>query len=197
VFGDTVNVAARVASAARANQIMTTQSVVNALPPKLKNKTHQIMSAEFKGKEEQYLIYLVSWEENDDEEQSTRFNIPVINNTPLTNNELSLRYGNKHLRVNKNYKSVIFGRADSCDVVVQNSFASRQHVRFELRFGKFVIVDQSTNGTYIRLENGNVIRITREEMILQGNGFISLGLDNFDDTSKLIEFSITSNLAKA
>jgi adenylate cyclase len=191
VFGDTVNVAARVAGAARANQIMTTQSVVNALPLKLQAKTHQIMAAEFKGKDEQYLIYLVSWE-NDDEEQNTRFSAPVIRNDPTTYHELHLCYGDKQIIVNKNRKSVIFGRADDCDVIVQNSYVSRQHVRFELRFGKFIVVDQSTNGTYIRPDNGSVIRITREDMILQGKGLISLGLDNFDDASKLIEFSITS-----
>jgi len=38
VFGDTVNVAARVAGAARANQIMTTQAAVNALPFKTASK---------------------------------------------------------------------------------------------------------------------------------------------------------------
>lgn len=191
VFGDTVNVAARVAGAARANQIMTTQSVVNALPLKLQAKTHQIMVAEFKGKDEQYLIYLVSWE-NDDEEQNTRFSVPVIRSEPATYNELYLRYDNKQVIVNKNCKSLIFGRADNCDVVVQNSYVSRQHARFEYHFGKFVVVDQSTNGTFIRPDNGSVIHITREEMILQGKGLISLGLDNFDDPNKLIEFSISS-----
>lgn len=192
VFGDTVNVAARVASAARANQIMTTQSVVNALPPRLQDQTHQIMSAEFKGKEEQYLIYLVSWEEDDDE-QNTHFSMPVMRNDLSTYNELALRYENQQIVVNKNCKSVIFGRADNCDVVVKNSFVSRQHARFEYHFGKFVVVDQSSNGTFIRPDNGSVIRITREEMILQGKGFISLGIANFDDPSKLIEFSIIAN----
>jgi hypothetical protein len=54
-----------------------------------------------------------------------------------------------------------------------------------------VVVDQSTNGTFIRPDNGSVIHITREDMILQGKGLISLGVDNFNDTDKLIEFSIT------
>jgi pSer/pThr/pTyr-binding forkhead associated (FHA) protein len=76
-------------------------------------------------------------------------------------------------------------------VVVHNSYVSRQHARFELRFSKFVVVDQSTNGTFIRPDNGSVIHITREDMILQGKGLISLGVDNFNDTDKLIEFSVT------
>jgi hypothetical protein len=40
------------------------------------------------------------------------------------------------------------------------------------------------------------MRIAREEMILQGSGFISLGVANFDDSSKLIAFSTIINLAK-
>jgi len=190
VFGDTVNVAARVAGAARANQIMTTQAVVNALPLKLQAKTHQIMVAEFKGKGEQYLIYMVTWKD-DDETESTRFSIPVTRNNSVACDELFLRYGDKQVIVNKNCKSVVFGRADNCDVVVHNSYVSRQHARFELRFSKFVVVDQSTNGTFIRPDNGSVIHITREDMILQGKGLISLGVDNFNDADKLIEFSVT------
>ena len=46
VFGNTVNVAARVAAITRADQIMATQAVFNALPPNLRNKMHQIMRAE-------------------------------------------------------------------------------------------------------------------------------------------------------
>ena len=52
VFGNTVNVAARVAAITRAGQVLATQAVVNALPPNLQNRLRQIMRAEFKGKQE-------------------------------------------------------------------------------------------------------------------------------------------------
>jgi len=61
VFGDTVNLAARVAAKTRANQILVTQAVVAALPPALGAKTRRIERAELKDQQAQYQIYMVIW----------------------------------------------------------------------------------------------------------------------------------------
>ncbi len=188
IFGDTVNVAARVAAITRASQIMTTLAVVNALPPDLQGKTRQVMRAEFKGKQEQLDISIVVWEQDD--MLSTRIGIPAFRKSPDNNNELILRYREQSLKVNKERRGVVLGRGEICDIILQNDFASRQHVRIELRFGKFVIADQSTNGTYIRFSDGNVVRIAREEIILQGSGSISLGQSYSENPGELVEFSI-------
>lgn len=191
VFGDTVNVAARVAAITRASQIMTTQAAVDTLPPELREKTRQIMRAEFKGKQDLLDIFIVIWEMND--MLSTRVGTPAFRKSPDNIDEMSLHYRDQSLKVNKERRSVILGRGDVCDLVVQNGFASRQHIRIELRFGKFVAVDHSTNGTYIRYSDGNVVRLAREEMILQGAGSISLGLAYSENPGELVEFSVTSN----
>ncbi len=189
VFGDTVNVAARVAGSARTDQIMTTQAVYDALPPALKSEAHQVMSAEFKGKQEKYPIYLVVWEE--DNRERTRFIAPPQPLTELDSHQLTLRYNNQVFKIKTIHcKGVVLGRSNDCDIIVSNGFASRQHVRVEPRFGKFYIVDQSTNGTFIRIRNRQVLHITREEKILEDAGFISLGQNSFDNTSQLIEYSI-------
>lgn len=194
VFGDTVNVAARVAAITRATQIMTTQAAVNALPPGLREKTRQIMRAEFKGKQEQLDISIVIWEMDD--MLSTRIGSPALRKSPDNIDEMSLSYREQALRINKERRSVVLGRSDACDFIVLNGFASRQHARIELRFGKFVISDQSTNGTYIRYSDGSVVRIAREEMILRGAGSISLGQPFSENPSELVEFSVTSNHAR-
>ena len=190
VFGDTVNVAARVAAITRAGQIMTTMAAVNALPPDLRGKTRQVMRAEFKGKQEHLDISIVVWEQDD--MLSTRIGMPAFRKSPDNNDELILSYREQSLKVNKERRSVVLGRGEICDIIVQNDFASRQHIRIELRFGKFVIVDQSTNGTYIRFSDGNIIRLTREEVILQGSGSISLGQSYSENPGELVEFSIYS-----
>jgi len=188
-FGDTVNVTARVAAIARANQIMTTQAVFNALPPDLKKKTHQFMSVDLKGKRNPYDIFFVLWEQDD--MLATCFNLPVPHKTQVTTDELSLFYRGQFVRVNKERKIVIIGRSDICDIIVLNNYASRQHLNCEFRLGKFFIVDHSINGTYVRFSDNKVISLVREEMILQGSGAISLGQDNFEISSELVEFLIT------
>jgi class 3 adenylate cyclase len=64
VFGDTVNVAARVAGVAKADQILTTSAVYEKLPVELKNQTRQFTNVNLKGKQEQCEIYWVVWKEH-------------------------------------------------------------------------------------------------------------------------------------
>lgn len=187
VFGDTVNVAARIAGAARADQIMTSQAVVDALPRFLQAKTQQIMSAGFKGKQEELDIFLVLWQDEDD--GRTRINIPAPR-SQKNDSQLLLSYGGKTLVVNKAHNVLVVGRGEQCDIVISNGFASRQHARFEFRFNKFFIVDQSTNGTYIRLADGTISHITREEMLLPTSGTASLAQPYGDNVTDLISFSI-------
>lgn len=65
VFGDTVNVAARIASITRAWQIMTTQEVIDALPADLGHKSVPITRASFRGKQDTLAVYQLLWESED------------------------------------------------------------------------------------------------------------------------------------
>ncbi|MBI3229385.1 MAG: adenylate/guanylate cyclase domain-containing protein, partial [Burkholderiales bacterium] len=131
VFGDTVNVAARVSSTARANQIMTSQIVVDSLPPELRSKAHRIMSAEFKGKQTGFDIYIVAW--NADDTDGTQIKAPpqVAQAAPIANASLTLRYRDQQFTVNKDRSKISFGRSDACDIVIPSNLASRQHASVE------------------------------------------------------------------
>lgn len=62
VFGDTVNVAARITSITRARQILTTQEVVDALPADFGHTAIPITRAEFRGKQDSMAVYQIPWE---------------------------------------------------------------------------------------------------------------------------------------
>jgi len=188
VYGDTVNVAARVASVTRANQIMTTLAAVNTLPSDLRDKTQQIFRAEFKGKQEQLDIFQVSWETDD--MLRTRIGTSKFRAPQIITQELILRYRDQSFKVNEQYKSLLLGREQICDIWVQHNFASRQHARIEFRFGKFLITDQSTNGTFIRFSDSTIVRLAREDAVLHDTGSISLGQPYADNPDDLIEFEI-------
>ncbi len=61
VYGDTVNLAARVTATTRTSQILVTQAVVDILPPDLREKTSKIERAELKGRPAPFDIFLVIW----------------------------------------------------------------------------------------------------------------------------------------
>jgi class 3 adenylate cyclase len=74
VFGDTVNVAARVVSITRAKQILMTQAVFDQLPTALQQKASRLERVEFKGKPATFEIYMVNW--SDDERSMVRIGHP-------------------------------------------------------------------------------------------------------------------------
>ncbi|MBP2677473.1 MAG: adenylate cyclase [Deltaproteobacteria bacterium] len=171
LFGDSVNVAARVRGIAKGGQIITTRDTVEALSPALAARTRLFDVAAVKGKAENLVIYEVLW----DEENVTRI-IRVgpsldVGHRPHT---LTLLYEELQKRVDAG-STVTLGRAGTCDLVVLSPLASRIHARIEYRRGKFILLDQSTNGTYVLTADGKEVFLRREELPLWGTGFLSLG----------------------
>jgi hypothetical protein len=188
VFGDAVNVAARVTAITRARQIMTTHAVADALPADLHGKVRQVSRAEFRGKEEAMDVFQVNWEQDDT--MSTRIGMPQFRKPTEARHELLLRYRQQITTIDEQHKSVVVGRGDACDVVIQSTFASRQHARIEYSFGKFLLTDHSANGTYIRFSDQQVIHLAHQEIILHGTGTISLGQSFSDGPTEVIEYLV-------
>lgn len=61
VFGDTVNVAARIASITRAHEIMTTQEVINALPADSGHTAIPVSRASLRGKQDTVEVFQLLW----------------------------------------------------------------------------------------------------------------------------------------
>jgi len=170
IFGDAVNVAARMVALAKARQILTTRQTVERLSPLLRAGTRYTDRAPVKGKQEEIDVYEVIWREED----LTRIEGSHI---PLADSQarLHLRFSEKELEVNHSRPVVTIGRGQQNDISVLDTLASRMHARIEYRRGKFVLLDQSTNGTYVLTDEGEKAYLRREELTLRGAGVISLG----------------------
>ena len=188
IYGDTVNVAARVAAITRANQIMTTAAVVDTLPLSVHEKIRKILRADFRGKHEQIDIFQVMWELDD--MSSTRIGMSAYRKPHVEGNDLVLKFNGQSYTINEQNKKLHLGREDTCQIIVNNDFASRQHANIEFRSGNFVITDHSSNGTYIRSDT-SVVRLNRDNNTLHGKGTISLGQPYSDNPSDLIEYEIS------
>lgn len=175
IFGDTVNVAARVASLAKARQVLCTQEIAFMLKiPDLSNNMRPYDRLRLKGKHEQLDVYQFTWEEESDmTNMATGGSFTNPRTEQLKN--LILTYQGKRHSLGMDTASYILGRGKDCDLIVRGDLISRHHSRIEHRRGKFIITDQSTNGTYIRTTSGQAIFLRREEFTLFGSGYISLG----------------------
>ncbi len=192
LFGDTINVASRVASITRADQIITTPAAVNSLPPGMRMRTHKIMRTDIKGKQNQFDIFRVIWETDEAALTHVRVDMTAYSKLPEKVVEMTLRYRDKSCQINEHHKSAMLGRDESCDIEVNHGFTSRRHVRIELRSDQFVIADQSTNGTFIRFSDGHSVRLGREELVLHGCGSINLGQSYEDNPLDIVGFFITT-----
>ncbi len=82
----------------------------------------------------------------------------------------------------------MLGRDERCTIPVDSNFASRVHAKIEFRRGKFVLIDQSTNGTNIRTDTKDDFYIRREEIPLFGAGYIALGEAVSEDNPNIITY---------
>lgn len=188
VFGDAVNVAARVAERTRAREITTTLATVELLPPELQEKTRPIFRTGLRGKQEEFEVHRVIWELDDT--MSTRVGLSLERRPNSGQAELQLRYHEHAWHLDEQHRSLVLGRGQDCEVMIENGLASRQHARIEYRFGKFVLVDHSANGSYLRFRDGQVIRLAHEEAILHGSGSISLGQPFSEGQNEAVEFLV-------
>jgi adenylate cyclase len=183
VFGDTVNLAARMAGLAKGMQIITTGATVACLSPMLRLSTRSIASLAVKGKGDEVEVSEVIWQGGEELTMSTAS--IAFTAKPVT---LSLQHAGQTLELE--YEGIVLGRDAQCNVVISDRNASRQHARIERRRDKFFIVDQSTNGTFVVFANEPEVVLRREELMLRGSGRIGFGHSVDLPDTETVSFSI-------
>ncbi|MBV1889602.1 MAG: FHA domain-containing protein [Gammaproteobacteria bacterium] len=182
VFGDAVNIAARMAALAKGGQIITTKETVAEMNPVHKSSARLLDRLTVKGKRETIDIYELIWQEEDVTHIATG-----LFAAPEEVGRLKLIYEGQEKTLDLSMHPMSMGRGKRADMMVNDSFASREHVRIETRRGKFVLLDTSTNGTYVETQDGSFY-LRREELVLRGKGRISLGRELAENPDQFISF---------
>src|SRR5439155_1376679 len=81
----------------------------------------------------------------------------------------------RELLVDERHSSITIGRAEDNDVVIKGNLISRLHARIEISRNKFVLIDQSTNGTFVQSSDGEESFVRRDSLQIKGRGMIGLG----------------------
>jgi hypothetical protein len=103
---------------------------------------------------------------------------------------LRLRHQQDVLFAEEQRPVILLGRELGNDVVIMDPRASRQHARIERRRDGFVLVDTSTNGTYVSTEPGQEACVRSSEMKLVGPGRIGFGYSANDIARDLVFFEL-------
>jgi class 3 adenylate cyclase len=190
VFGATVHTANRMTSQAKAGQIITTAATVERLSPEWRASCRQIDIATLKGQGNEVALYEVLWQSED-----VTSMVPAIsmNSRPVRLLRLRLRANDRDLVIDEQHSSVTIGRAEDNDVVIKGNLISRLHARIEISRNKFVLIDQSTNGTFVQTASGEESFVRRDSLQIKGEGTIGLGRLPEQDSPQTIRFICEEN----
>jgi adenylate cyclase len=100
-----------------------------------------------------------------------------------------LRHGATEIVLDESATAITLGRDDQNDIMIGDRKASRLHARIERRRDKFVIIDVSSNGTFVTVDGEPEIMLRREELTLRGRGRVSFGHAHLDDPAEFVAFS--------
>jgi adenylate cyclase len=193
IFGDAVNLTARLATLARPGEILISKGFVDRVPPAERSSLRVLDNMIFKGKGTPTEIYsLVS------EDSAVRTEVVFGHGSGHTRTKfqqtvaevsVTLRYADCS-RSCQEQVSLSIGRSTDCDLVIERSWVSRQHAVVTVQRGKVQLEDRSSLGTYVSPRGGHEFFMRRETVVLTGSGNISPARRPMDANAEVIHYEV-------
>ncbi len=188
IFGSAVHTANRMTSQAKAGQIMTTATTVERLSADWRASVRQIDIATLKGRSSEVALFEVLWQSEDVTSMVPAIAVTSREREKAKSQRLRLRYQGQEVLVTDGRANITLGRAEENDLVVKGNLISRLHARVEINRNKFMLIDQSTNGTFVLGKDGEEAFVRRDSMQIRGEGLIGLGKAPESNSSQVIRY---------
>src|SRR3954469_1129385 len=188
VFGDCVNVAARMVKLARPTHIMVAGECMQAMDAAMRSQVRAIDKLHVKGRAKEIDVYELPWKHSED--LTTLASRPPEELQQKPRVRLRLKHNGREIVFGARQDVIRFGRDASSDVVIADRKASRDHARIERRRDKLVLVDVSSNGTFLTFHGEQEMPVPREEIVLHGQGSISFGHPYAVDPTEVATFEV-------
>ncbi|MGA9574589.1 MAG: adenylate/guanylate cyclase domain-containing protein [Lysobacterales bacterium] len=187
VYGDTVNIAARLAQQAKANQSLVSANTIASIDDVLRDQIRYIGQINLRGKAGALDVHELL--ATNTEEAITE----VASNKNLEGRSflMTARYRTREMRFDPMLVRFLFGRGQDCDQTIDHPTISREHAEFLYRNGQFLLRDFSTNGSYV-IQGESKEQIHRSSIELKGTGQVFLGR-TLGQPEFCIEFTCTEN----
>jgi adenylate cyclase len=189
VFGDAVNIAARLLDHAGDNETLATLSVVELLGEWEQSRFRSLGGMQLRGRAEPVQVHLQEPVRRFGDTAATAYGDMLV---PAPEPEgIRLIW----LDVNRIYAGaslpVVLGRSPQATYIIDDNRVSRSHARIDWHGGTFQLVDLSYNGTYVRFDNDpEIISLRRGACTLHGSGVIGLGTPPSEPISPCVRFEV-------
>ena len=168
IFGDVVNVAARLQALAARDQTLVTSDLVETLAPRDRDEIRHVGSFPVHGRSAEVETYEIIWRVGTSTVLIAREDVKL-------ESKLSLQFRGNEIQLPEDREHLTIGRVAGNDVVVEDAAVSREHAEIVRRKGLLYLVDRSTNGTFVQAEGGILRHVQHAEAPLEGQGRIVLG----------------------
>jgi adenylate cyclase len=192
-YGDAVNTASRLADLAGARQILTSHRVYEALPIHRQPELRSLGPMYLRGKGETTEVYRINWQYETlaDPDATT---IGMFRHHPPRASQLILRHRGAQAVLQRSggkRLSLELGRAQGCELEINDPRVSRAHASVQVRGDQFVLTDTSTYGTWVYLGGqAEPLVLRRTDCVLVGEGELSLGCERGSDKAPMVNFSV-------
>ncbi|MCL2829114.1 MAG: FHA domain-containing protein [Betaproteobacteria bacterium] len=198
--GNAFEAAMSLRQCAGAGQIFVGNGIFEALPEDLRTT---VLAPVFlpsdnglPANEKPHIIYEIEWQ-NDLPSQWP----PSRSSSPSPKKDVDVREAPVEIRLVLHHQGreitlspqkkqkILMGRdGGQCEIVLSDRRASRVHARIEYNGEYFVLIDQSSNGTYLTAGGNPEVLVHRSEMGLFGRGCIAFVLPRHSGDVELVEF---------
>lgn len=187
-YGDAVNVAARMAAQAKAGQTITSRQTLDLLCEQLRATSRMVDQARVKGKTETIEIFELAWGQPEELTMMGSLTGELVNRDMDKDGMLTLDMQDCHISIDLEHPVASLGRDQGNHMVINDPKVSRLHAKIEIRRGKFVLIDQSTNGTYLYPDGRDMLLLRRDEATLVGEGYFCLGQATSKESPQAIHY---------
>jgi len=190
VYGNVVNIAARVASFAKPEEITATDTCIAQLSDAHRRRANLLDNIQVRGIADPLGVYRITWEA--DTALHTRIASPGTSSVSINEHtKLVIYQADNAFHLHKDAVVLTVGRDEQCTISVDGDRVSRQHAQLDWSAGQIQISDTSTNGTYIHRKGEAPLFVRRETVVLTGKGEIGLGCLPEEEQTHALQFSVS------
>jgi adenylate cyclase len=182
VLGNTVSMTSRLIEEAQKEQIITSRDTAAALGHSYRNRMRTVRPSQTLDPVSSLGLCEFVWRVN---ENTTRLSPAAIKQA--RDGVLRLHYGITEVISKGEHNPVSLGRDFQCGVIILDDLASRRHCTIEQRSGEYVLIDHSTNGTYVTEEGDAETRLHQASLTLRRHGWLAFGQPR-ERTDQVVEY---------
>jgi len=188
VATQTTKIANWAAANAKPDQTLATRAFVDQLPRIFRAVSRYVDDETWEYISLEHVeLYEIIW----DVESITAFNGEQPTREDNSYDGVVFTYGQQTFTTETARPVISIGRHKENDLVINKDLVSRQHLSAQFSRGRCTVTDNSTNGSLVRLDNGEEYKIKRESFRLNGSGVIIAGMPAESDSNSDSGFEIS------